>query len=1102
MRYHWRDILILLLCFVLAVLCMGVPAYAENPALTMGETAFSIVPNSKVTYNFTPTESGYYRFTVPTTSVYLHLYDVNERDMGSSVGDYSANTEEACYELTGGQTYKLVLNTYSYSGNLTITVSKTPKPVSEISIYAPCAAVSAEVNGQPAEIIRNRLSAAAGDTVSLTVKPDDYCTMSGHSAWVRDGRELLMTETESDGAHTYIFSMPTCDVEFSFDIDHPGHGIWISGGDASTPGPAYVTPSRYWGQPGDEIILTVTKLPGITVDELSVAWWIGESQLGKKVLAPRNDGTYSFPMPDNDAYINIRYHRTGRDYEIDRSALPESVSISMEEADGYSCLTDSANAGDLVEIYPINCKVNNLRVTTADGQAVEISNGEYSSTFTMPAQNVRITGDALYSIMLSNQGSYDPAGTVQILVNGEAYSEGYSVRAGDSVSITASPNAGQSVTCLAAVSERYSNVELDPDRSEPVNLTKTGDNTWTFTMPENSVAVRYAFGTSITVHYDANGGSGTMADAETDQYASFTLPACEFEAPSGMMFIGWEEEENSWFAYPAGSVTSLQKDTTFVARWGYITQVETPDHAKISIRRNGETVTLNEDSAFGTLAGEEITVEILCEQDYDVEGISVWSPSQEQVSYSQSGHDGRYSYKFTMPSGTTYLYFQLTHPGYDIWAGQPVTDGDKVLLNVTVEKAWALPGEEVSFTVTKSDELTLDKVWIRWWHGYSEQKSDLQPLGDGRYSFIMPEANVTIETDYRITGRSYAIDRSTLPEAVVITVQTDDNEMPTVSANEGDRVYIRPFGCEIENLRIVGEDGRTIPIDGDYANMFFMPAQNVTITADIVYRVSWYNRGDENGTFRVEMNGSAIDNGNPVSAGTKLTITAIPEDGYLLSKLSAEYYLNAYSKDKVRVDIEEEGDTRAFFMPERNVEIEYAFGLPVTVSFEANGGSGTMADVIVGQYADYKLPECAFTPPAGMAFAGWGDFSSDFPYQPGEECMLTQNIRFIALWETACFSTPDFVLPENIGTIGDNAFEGIAARVVEIPEGCGSIGAGAFRNCRNLTQIRIPESIDEIADTAFDGCGMVYIFSNSDVAEEFCSEHANCVFVGDAVPAT
>ena len=1098
MQRHWKGNLTLLLCFVLAILCISVPAYADDPVLTLGENTFSITQYSRTSYSFTPNESGYYCFTVPDTSVYFQFYDANNMNMGSSTSDYSRNNVNACYELTSGQTYRLTLS--AYSGNLTITVSKTSKPVSEISIYAPCTSVSAEVNGQPAAIIRSRLNAAAGDTVSLTVTPDDYCTMDDYYAWAANGEQLQMIETESNGAYTYTFTMPTCDIEFTFNTEHPGHGIWISGsGDARTAGPLYVTPSKDWGQAGDEIILTVTKPSGITVDDLSVIWWVGDSQFGREILTPHSDGTYSFHMPDNDVYINVQYHMTGQNYGIDRSALSDSVSVAVKMEDGYLCTADSANAGDLVVISPMDCRVNNLRVTTAGGQAVDISSGEYSSSFTMPAQNVRITGDVLYSIMQSNQGSYDPAGTVQILVNGEAYSEGYSVRAGDSISITVFPNEGQSLTYLEAVSERYSNYELDPDSRQPVSLIKTGDNTWTFTMPENSVAVRYAFGTSITVHFDANGGSGTMADITAAQYRPITFPACGFEAPSDMMFLGWGTEENAWYAYPAGSETALSRDTTFFAQWGYRTYVETPDHARISIRRNGETVTLDEFNSFGTTAGKEITVEIICEQDYDVDGISVWSPSQGQIPYSQSGHDGRYSYTFTMPSSRVSLYFHLTHPGYDIWTEQPVMDGDRVLLNVAPEREWAMPGEEVFFTVTKADELTLDSVRIRWWKEDIEQNSELHSLGDGRYSFIMPEADVMIITDYRITGRRYTIDRSTLPEIVSIEIRTDNSTLPAASANEGDRVYIRPFGCAIENLRVVGADGRTIPTDGDYEPMFFMPAQNVTITADIVYRVGWYRRGPENGTFRVSMNGSEIDNSNPVRAGTKLNITAIPDDGYELSKLSVEYYISAYSKEKASVEIVQEGDTWAFIMPERDVEIEYAFGLPVTISFDANGGSGTMADVAAPQYSDYLLPECTFTPPAGMIFAGWLD-DINCKYQPGWLYIPTQDVRFTAQWEIASFAAPDFVLPENIVTIGVNAFEGIAARIVEIPEGCSGIGAGAFRNCRNLTQIRIPESIDEIAETAFDGCGTVYIFSNSELAEEFCSRHANCIYVADAVP--
>ena len=41
------------------------------------------------------------------------------------------------------------------------------------------------------------------------------------------------------------------------------------------------------------------------------------------------------------------------------------------------------------------------------------------------------------------------------------------------------------------------------------------------------------------------------------------------------------------------------------------------------------------------------------------------------------------------------------------------------------------------------------------------------------------------------------------------------------------------------------------------------------------------------------------------------------------------------------------------------------------VSFDANGGSGTMEPVYVAKGSDYKLPGCGFSPPEGMVFIGW-----------------------------------------------------------------------------------------------------------------------------------
>ena len=43
----------------------------------------------------------------------------------------------------------------------------------------------------------------------------------------------------------------------------------------------------------------------------------------------------------------------------------------------------------------------------------------------------------------------------------------------------------------------------------------------------------------------------------------------------------------------------------------------------------------------------------------------------------------------------------------------------------------------------------------------------------------------------------------------------------------------------------------------------------------------------------------------------------------------------------------------------------------ITISFDPNGGTGTMKPMRVKEGVDYTLPKCTFTPPEGKEFAGW-----------------------------------------------------------------------------------------------------------------------------------
>ncbi len=79
----------------------------------------------------------------------------------------------------------------------------------------------------------------------------------------------------------------------------------------------------------------------------------------------------------------------------------------------------------------------------------------------------------------------------------------------------------------------------------------------------------------------------------------------------------------------------------------------------------------------------------------------------------------------------------------------------------------------------------------------------------------------------------------------------------------------------------------------------------------------------------------------------------------------------------------------------------------VTVSFDANGGTGTMAAVEV-EKGEYTLPACSFTAPGTKDFGGW-EYTVKTEFwgqvyeqqkvgQPGDKVTLSENITFKAVW--------------------------------------------------------------------------------------------------------
>ena len=100
---------------------------------------------------------------------------------------------------------------------------------------------------------------------------------------------------------------------------------------------------------------------------------------------------------------------------------------------------------------------------------------------------------------------------------------------------------------------------------------------------------------------------------------------------------------------------------------------------------------------------------------------------------------------------------------------------------------------------------------------------------------------------------------------------------------------------------------------------------------------------------------------------------------------------------------------------------------------------------------------------------------------------MTRKWITIVVYDDSEYTT--MTLPAALNVIDEEAFEGIAANKVIVPDGCERIEARAFMNCPNLREIHIPNSVYSIGDDVFSGCDDVVIITDNGVIQEWADNH-------------
>ena len=196
-------------------------------------------------------------------------------------------------------------------------------------------------------------------------------------------------------------------------------------------------------------------------------------------------------------------------------------------------------------------------------------------------------------------------------------------------------------------------------------------------------------------------------------------------------------------------------------------------------------------------------------------------------------------------------------------------------------------------------------------------------------------------------------------------------------------------------------DGSNITFDDDdAASTYAFLSANQTITANFdvactTHTISLTNSGTgTNGTFSADKSSACED--------ATITLTATPSSGYELD----EWTVSKAGGGTCTVN-----GSNQFTMPDVNVTVSATFkAATYSLSFNANGGSGSMDAVDRVYNSTAAIPANSFTAPTGKVFDGWAtSLGGDKVYNPGANyTMGAGDATLYAHWRDGVISDAKF----------------------------------------------------------------------------------------------
>ena len=598
-----------------------------------------------------------------------------------------------------------------------------------------------------------------------------------------------------------------------------------------------------------------------------------------------------------------------------------------------------------------------LSLNADTGEISGTPTAEGTATFTVKATNSAGSNTKELSITITKAAPAEHTITVTTEGGGTASASSAKAVVGTEIRLTAKPDEGYRFKEWEVMS---GNVTIKDDK---------------FLMPDSNVEVKAIFEedappapTEHTVTVTSSGnGTASASHAKAAAGTTITLTATPNE---GYHLKEWQVESPTGLVITNNKFTMPDSNVEVKAIFEEDAPPAPTEHT-VTVTSSGNGTASA--SPVKAVAGAEITLSATPDKGYH---LKEWQVISGGVSIKDN--------KFTMPNNNVEIkaIFEKDVPPTPTEYTVTVTSGGNGTASASPAKAVA--GAEITLSATPDKGYHL-KEW---------QVESPTGLVITNNKFTMPDSNVEVKAIFEEDAPPVPTDPAK-PNISVTGTYTYNGSVRTATVSGYDPATMDISGNTATDagdytVRVTSKTGKWADGSTDAVTAAWSIGKATQEAPNGLIGVAPTTEGGSDGKI------TGVDATMEYRAESETIYTACT--GIEIENLSAGNYFVRYAEDN-----------NHFASPD--AEVTVGEGKPLadfTITFNGNGGSGSMEPVTVKAGTNYILPACGFTAPADQEFKAWEIGGAE--YKVGDSYTVDRDTEIKALWENSVITPTTYTV--------------------------------------------------------------------------------------------